>query len=165
MTSISDPNELLKSLLDGALALVSSSHGWISRLNYYTGELNIVEKNRELNNSPKLKLGVGITGKSLVDEKPIRVDDVSSPQWRSIYIKYWQDTRSEIAIPILIDRVSVRVGCETQLGSKLFGVLNLESSNVNAFSEADEKRLWLLSNSHFGKKGVVLYFSQRTNLN
>ncbi len=145
MTIISAPDELLKSLLDGALSLVSSAHGWISRLNYHTGELNIVEKNRELKNSPKLRLGVGISGKSLVDEKPIRVNDVFSPQWQGIYIKYWQDTRSEIAIPILIDRVPVRVGRETQLGSKLFGVLNIESSNVNAFSPADEERLWLLA--------------------
>lgn len=144
MTTISEPNDLLKSLLNGALTLVSSSHGWISRLNYYTGELNIVEKTRELNNSPKLRLGVGITGKSLEGEKPIRVDDVSSSQWQGIYIQYWQDTCSEIAIPILIDRVPVRVGRETQLGSKLFGVLNIESSNVNEFSLADEKRLWLL---------------------
>jgi signal transduction histidine kinase/putative methionine-R-sulfoxide reductase with GAF domain len=145
MTETRDVNELLKLFLNGGLDLVGSTRGWISKLDYGTGKLNIVACSGEPPERPSLRLGEGITGKALQDGKPIRAADVRSSQWQGIYRECWKDTRSELAVPILISKAQVRVGRRVELGSKPIGVLNIESPTIGAFSQADEDLLWSLA--------------------
>jgi signal transduction histidine kinase/putative methionine-R-sulfoxide reductase with GAF domain len=133
--------DLLELILDGGLELVGAERGWVSRFDPTTGELNIVASRGGLRDARPLKLGVGITGKALKEERAIRADDVRAPQWHGVYEEFWADTRSELAIPILIGNAQIRVGHAVGPGTKLIGVLNVESAEPAAFSQADEDTL------------------------
>jgi len=145
MTEARDVDALLGLILNRGLELVGCERGWISRLDYRTGELHIVAHRGELSSLRPLQPGQGITGTALQTEKPIRVDDVQDRQWQGVYEEYWSDTRSELAVPILISNAQVQVGHGVELGSKPIGVLNVESPIHGAFSQADENLLWLLA--------------------
>lgn len=67
----------------------------------------------------------GISGKVVTTRRSIRVDDVSI---EPSYYEVTGDTRSELCVPIIS-------------GPKIFGVLNVESRKVNAFTERDERLL------------------------
>jgi GAF domain-containing protein len=145
MAEIRDERELLKLLLERSLKLVGADRGWVSQLDPETGELNIVVG--EPPNSRSLKIGKGITGIALEKEVPLRVGDVRTKEWdrEGGYEKFWDDTRSELAVPIIIKRAEVRVGDAPAHASKPIGVLNIESPTVDAFSEEDANSLWLLA--------------------
>lgn len=67
----------------------------------------------------------GIAGKVLSSRQSLRIDDVSlAPE----YFKISNNTRSELCAPISI-------------GKKVFGVLNVESKQLGAFTERDERLL------------------------
>lgn len=145
MAEVRDEDELLSLILRNGLNLVSSGRGTISRLDLKTGELTIIDHVGGLRHTKTLKYGTGITGKALQEGVPIRVDDISDQPWCEIYNEFWKDTRSELAVPIIIDRAEVRVGRDVKFGPKPIGVLNIESPTVGAFSEADQKILWSLA--------------------
>ncbi len=145
MAETRDVNELLRLVLDEGLKLVDSERGWVSRLDFKTGLLHLVEYSGSPPRKHSLKLGRGITGKALSAERPIRVGNVHSSEWKDIYVKCWDDTRSELAVPIVISNAEVRVGKEIRWGSKPIGVLNIESPALNAFSKSDEVILWSLA--------------------
>ncbi|MDZ8185277.1 MAG: GAF domain-containing protein [Nostoc sp. ChiSLP02] len=147
MINCDTAKEVFQRLIDGAINLLDSGHGDISRLNYFTGELEVIESIKPLKkNFTKWKIGEGITGKALELKETINVGNVlTDSRWKDIYVEYWPDTRSEIAIPILIENILVRKGTEVELGSKRLGVLNIESPEINAFSKADEEYLKLLA--------------------
>jgi putative methionine-R-sulfoxide reductase with GAF domain/nitrogen-specific signal transduction histidine kinase len=146
MTQASAEEELLELLLNGAVDLVGSAKVGISKLDYQTGELKTVAKTHEPDQETKVEMGKGITGSAFSQEKTINVHDVSDPKWKGIYIKYWNDTKSEIAIPILVERVPVRIKTDVRSdGTKNIGVLNLESPEINAFSNEDQERLELIA--------------------
>lgn len=67
----------------------------------------------------------GICGRVASIKRSMRIDDVSQEPG---YFKVSNSTRSELCVPIMS-------------GHKLFGVLNVESKKVNAFTERDEKLL------------------------
>lgn len=142
---ISDPDELLETFFRESLALVESSRGWISRLNPQTGARHIVKSEGNLLNPEPLLPGEGITGKSLSDEAPIRVDDVRTPTWDGVYKLKWENTRSELAVPIVAQNTLVRIGNTLQSRSMPIGVLNIESPTTAAFSQADMETLWQLA--------------------
>jgi signal transduction histidine kinase/signal transduction protein with GAF and PtsI domain len=145
MAESNDIDELVEKVLKGALDLVGSDRGWISRLDDRTGDLHIIADSGNLPEHRRLKPGTGITGRAFDTEKPIRVKDVRSGEWHGKYEKFWEDTRSEIAIPILLTKAQVRIGREVKFRSKPIGVLNIESPRVNAFSQTDEDCLLSLS--------------------
>ncbi|WP_292776434.1 GAF domain-containing protein [Nostoc sp. NMS9] len=147
MINCDTAKEVFKCLIDGAINLLDSGHGAISRLNYFTGELEVIESKRPLKKDlTKWKIGEGITGKALESKKTINVGNVLKDSiWKDTYVEYWRDTRSEIAIPLFIENIPVRKGTEVELGSKRLGVLNIESPELNAFSKADEEYLELLA--------------------
>jgi GAF domain-containing protein/anti-sigma regulatory factor (Ser/Thr protein kinase) len=148
MAEVHDEDELLKLLLARSLDLVGSNRGWVSKLNLQTGELKIVDSRGDPLNLRALKIGKGITGKALESERPIRVDDVQdvqSDELKGVYEKFWEDTRSELAVPILIAKAQVRIKKSVTFASKPIGVLNIESATMRAFSQADEESLWLLT--------------------
>lgn len=157
MLECRDVHDILEALSDGALELVYMKNRaismWseliveISRLDYYTGELKIiVEQNQSQNTNEPLKLDEGITGLALKEMKTINVEDLSNSEYQNIYVNYWENTKSQIAIPIFIDKIPAIEGSKVKkIGSKRIGILNIESPDVNTFSEADAKYLSLLA--------------------
>ncbi|MEY3827753.1 MAG: hypothetical protein RLZZ148_2574, partial [Cyanobacteriota bacterium] len=157
MINLTEIEDIQQCLLEGALELVSLGHesitssdliGEVSRLNYYTGELEIRKSNSNSNIQKiydPLKLGKGFTGKALQERTIKRISDVLTPDARDIYVMHWETTRSEIAIPIYINNSSIREETEPSLGSKLIGVLNIESPEIDTFAQTEEKYLELLS--------------------
>jgi PAS domain S-box-containing protein len=71
------------------------------------------------------KLGKGITGRVAADGKPRLVADVAIS---SGYLRLDQETRSELCVPMKIEE-------------KVIGVINAESTKVNAFTLGDERLL------------------------
>lgn len=68
-------------------------------------------------------LGVGITGQVALTGRTRRLDDVSQEPG---YLAADSSTRSELCVPM-------------RIGSKVVGVLNVESRKLNAFSAVDEQ--------------------------
>ncbi|TRU22808.1 MAG: hypothetical protein EWV92_16500 [Microcystis aeruginosa Ma_MB_S_20031200_S102] len=151
MLSAKEIHEIINSLLNGALDLVSlginspkkeSLVGEISMLDYFTGELEIIRQSKNIEQHPHLKLGEGLTGRALKEKRVVRVNNLSDSK---DYKQYWQEAHSEIAVPIFVENIPVRREDKVTLGSKLIGVLNIESRELEAFSEIDEKYLGLLA--------------------
>lgn len=132
---------LMELMLQRAMELVDAERGWVSRFDMQTGELRIVAQWGQPPDYAPLSIGEGITGKALAEGLPQRADDVREPPWRSVYVAYWPDTISELAIPLLIPNAEVRVGTEISRGLKRIGVLNMESPRPAAFTSADENLL------------------------
>jgi GAF domain-containing protein/signal transduction histidine kinase len=141
----SDEKKLLALILDKSLELVGGRRGWISRYDLQTGQLHIADHSGRPSEVRPLKLGKGITGQALLNERPIRVDNVRSRRWSNIYEEFWKDTRSELAVPIIVRHAEIHVAKGIQYGSKLIGVINVESPIEGAFSRADEDILWSLA--------------------
>ena len=71
----------------------------------------------------------GITIKAAQKRIPIVVSDVNRDK---DYVKVIKDTKSELAVPIIVE-------------GKVFGVLNVESTKADAFGEKDVKLLQILA--------------------
>ncbi|GHO54556.1 GAF domain-containing protein [Ktedonobacter robiniae] len=69
----------------------------------------------------------GIVGQVARTRQLLNIDP-SQPGWKEIYLRYIQDTRSELAVPMLVN-------------GELKGVLNIESPEEQAFDESDERLL------------------------
>ena len=147
MTKINDYNLLLDKLMEGASKLTSATKFAILLLNHLTGDFEIIRESSPIpvDSNKTIKSDSGIIGLAVKVEKPIRVDNILKYECKQHYVEYWKDTRSEIALPLVVDGVTVRVKTKTTTASKTLGVLNIESPEVNAFSEEDEQQLWLLA--------------------
>lgn len=142
MTATSETNEVWSLLRKGALKLVGSKPRiWIARLNHLNGKFESVE----VNNTSELEFGTGIGSKALIEGKAIIANDVLSDEWSKTYHQHWPDTRSQISVPILIDKVPIRENLEVKAGFKWIGILNIESSKINNFPEIYQERLLLLA--------------------
>ena len=137
MTDSRDVDALLRLMLDRGLGLVGASRGWVSRLDYQTGELQIVDHRGDPPTLRSLQWGNGITWRALSEKKAWNVSDVRAPELAHVYEEFWSDTVSELAVPILIENAAIRRGRDVSSGSKPIGVLNIESERAAAFSEAD----------------------------
>jgi len=145
MTSTTAEMDLLDSTLQAALSLTGSSRGWISRYREHNGTLEIAVASGNPRQRSPLKLGQGITGLALQDKRPFRVADVKAEEWSSNYEQFWDDTRSELAVPILIENAEIREGTELRPAAKPIAVLNIESPTVAAFSDFEEHCVWSLA--------------------
>ncbi len=76
-------------------------------------------------------IGTGITGWVAAHRKPLRVDNIENDPR---YIQVSPNTRSELAVPLLYR-------------NEVLGVLNVESEQVNAYTENDEELLGTLGGS------------------
>jgi sigma-B regulation protein RsbU (phosphoserine phosphatase) len=76
-------------------------------------------------------IGDGITGWVASHKRPLRIKDVTTDPR---YIQVSSNTRSELAIPLIYR-------------SELLGVLNVESEQVDAYTENDEEMLGTLGGS------------------
>ncbi len=75
--------------------------------------------------SVTIRLGEGVTGRVAQDGKVRRIADVRKEKK---YIEVFPEARSELCVPL-------------KIGKRVIGVINAESHEVNAFSEADERLL------------------------
>jgi len=117
---------VLSLILDRALQITRSQHGSIMQYDKWKGKLFVKAQKGFPQNylDHKLELGEGVVGLAAKEMKPFIVNDVLSDEWMGIYKQVVSDTRSELVVP-LIDE------------DKLWGVLNVEHSEVNAFSNND----------------------------
>ena len=137
--------DLLTKLLDVAIEQVRTTRGAITRLNLDTGELDIVSYLGPTLGRRSLLPGQGLMNESLRRGNPILADDVRQYPWNRYYADFWPDTRSELAVPIVLTNAAVLRGTETVRSSKPFGVLNLESAAVGAFLQTDADLLLSLA--------------------
>jgi signal transduction histidine kinase/GAF domain-containing protein len=149
MTDATMSQEVWDLLYNGALKILQSDTTQdirilLAKIDHLTGRLDIIRSSdKYLKNSNILpKLGKGIITRAIKEQKIIRDNDVLN---NKDYFNTWKDARSEIVVP-LMDKILIRDGKKVQEGSKkCIGVLNIESSIVNAFSERYEKRISLLA--------------------
>ncbi len=138
MTEAQDIDKILKILLDGALELVGAKHGSIFKLDYPTGKIvNTHSLPSQIPNLQEIPWGQGIVGKALKEQRTVIVKDHNLPQWKGIYLKSWENMQSEIAIPIIVENIPIRVETRIETGTKRIGVLSVEHIKTNYFSQAD----------------------------
>ncbi|NES80987.1 MAG: hypothetical protein F6K10_06040 [Moorea sp. SIO2B7] len=163
MTQVDNTEELLYELVEGAATLTTDCRIEVMLLDHFTGELivKIFKSPKRLivcnpkvpdDRCTKLEHYSGISGLALKKEKPVRVNDIVNSEYNKIYLKRCEETCSEIALPLLINGIKIRVKTKVETGSKVIGVLNIESPYNNAFSPEIEEQLQLLAR-HF----TILY--------
>ncbi len=76
-----------------------------------------------------IPLGKGIAGKVIATGEPCRIPDVSR---EPAYMSVNPDTRSELCVPL-------------KIGKHVIGLINIESGNLDAFSEADERLMTIFA--------------------
>ena len=121
ITSVLDKDELLQRTLERSLELLNGEFGSISVFDPKTNRLQFqyaVGKSSDMS----VKLGEGLIGTAAHTREPVRVADVSQDPRYKCHV---EAARSELDVPMLV-------------GDRLVGVLNAESSRLNAFSEADQ---------------------------
>jgi sigma-B regulation protein RsbU (phosphoserine phosphatase) len=79
----------------------------------------------------QIPIGSGVTGWAATHRRPLRVRDVSED---ARYIQVSSNTRSELAIPLIYR-------------NELLGILNVESEQLDAYTQNDEEMLGTLGGS------------------
>lgn len=141
LTEARTEEALFEITLRRALDLVGGERGWISKLDVRTGEQVIVAEQGLPSPRSPIMLNQGVSGTALRTRESIRVDDVRKFPG---YKECWSDTRSELAVPIVMRNVEIHEGTNITHGYKLLGVLNVESPQIGAFYSLDEERLQTL---------------------
>ena len=127
-----EPATVLGLVLREAVELMKATSGSLVLLDPHTLLLEIEvaiglsDEARQL----KLAIGRGVTGWVAKTGKPLRLADTTTD---SRYISVRQDIRSELAVPLLLE-------------GQLIGVLNVDSTRPDAFSQAEEDLLVALAN-------------------
>jgi len=93
------------------------------RMRYSIGHRDEVAKNLAI------RLGEGITGSAAASRQPILVEDVRKD---SRYLNALDAVRAELAVPMLVR-------------GKLVGIIDLQATHLNAFSEQDQSLLVLIA--------------------
>ncbi len=132
LLSDQDSENLLETILDQALEFTHADSGSISLLDEQRKFLKI-RAQRGLDNSVTerlmLKLGEGVTGRCILTGRTRNIGDTTKDPY---YVEVRPDIRSELAVPL-------------RVGKKSFGVISVDSSRFNAFDNAHEEYLELLS--------------------
>jgi signal transduction histidine kinase len=127
------PQQLLLRIVRHAVKLTDASSGSLCLLNPNTGSLDI-EASVGLSaraRRTKLRIGEGITGYVASSGQVIRIGDVAADRR---YVPLDPRVRSEMAVPML-------------LRGQVVGVLNLDSTQKDAFSRAHERAIVRLAAS------------------
>ena len=99
--------------------------------------------------SSSLHISRGICGRAVTSRRSVRVGDVTADP---SYVKISSRARSELSVPIIT-------------GSKIFGVLNVESNMPDAFTEKDERLLNTISGGLANAiERIQLYESEKLRL-
>jgi PAS domain S-box-containing protein len=86
---------------------------------------------QEVNRSKKIRLGAGLVGWVAQHGESVRIGDVTKDQR---YLATFKNIRSELCVPL-------------RARGKLIGVINIQSTQVDAYTERDENLLTALANS------------------
>ncbi len=127
-----NPDTLLNTILDQAIEYTKSDSGSIALLDENRQSLEIKVFRGLAGDTPekvKLKLGEGVTGRCILTGRIRNVGDTSVDPY---YVAVRSDIQSELAIPL-------------NAGNKSFGVLSVDSSRKNAFTQEHEEYLSLLA--------------------
>ncbi len=118
-------NEVLELVLSRASEVTRAAHGSVITIDYQHQRLiNTATCGKNWTQEKQLrqlKVGQGITGHVAKTGQPYLCTDTSQDP---IYFSLFDHVKSEIVVPILVDR-------------KIWGVINLESLEVNHFTEID----------------------------
>ncbi len=141
ITAAETKEDVISKLLTGTLTLLGSKNGSVKLLDYRSEMLNLSLRAGETL-SGELRAERGVTGHALNRLQPIRLGDVTKSE---IFYRYWQDTVSELAVPIYVKAATVRKGTTLDVGPRPIGVLNVESPTPNAYSQFDQECLMTLA--------------------
>lgn len=131
-------DEALDEILRIALEMTGAPHGSFRLLDRRTGGLRLAAHSSSpvIDVVEVLPLDEGsVVATAALTHHAIRIDDLRAAEWAPIYRPLLASTemRSELAVPLI------------GAGGALHGVLNVESQNVEAFSEDDERLLSALA--------------------
>jgi len=147
LSGAGDSRDMLQAALDAGMRIVDGHRGFVAMVNYQTGELRVAcisgegwdERCRPL----RLHLGQetdrGITGHVALEGRPYVCGDVDNDPY---YLRYHDDVRSEIAVPILGPQGQTR------------GVITIDSLRPNAFDAEDCAHLAAIA--HTAAVGLAL---------
>ncbi|MGC1415456.1 MAG: GAF domain-containing SpoIIE family protein phosphatase [Candidatus Acidiferrum sp.] len=130
LTSILDREELLRRVAQRVKRLVDYHVFTVMLWNEASQHLESVFSQRYEDPHPvrlRMALNEGITGTAAAERRAVRVNDVMNDP-RHITCELGLDTGSELVIPLLLQ-------------DRLIGVLDLESTETNAFTEQHERML------------------------
>ncbi len=137
--------DLYESLLQVGMGLVAAPRGALALVEPLTGGMRLLAPGSAPALSRRdLQPGQGVASAALRRETTLVIDDIRQPTWQGVYTEVWSETRAELAAPIVLPNAAVRQGREVNRASRRFGVLNLESPDVGAFSQIDADILWSL---------------------
>jgi signal transduction histidine kinase len=140
MCQANEIDDVFKKLLDGAIEIVCDSiecHAVVLKFDQKKGELLPVCINKKNDKffSEKISIYNGIIGKSLKIKQGIIVDDVHNSEYTKFYEKWWEDTVSEISIPIIAKNLQIRKKKNVEeCGEQIIGALNIETNQYSFFS-------------------------------
>lgn len=140
MAKSSSEDKILYQLLRFGIEMTRAEYGWIRRLHYEQGVSKVTVFRGTKKRLPDLPNGKGIVGRAMrLGAAQIVGDVASDPD----FVLGIPETKSELAIPLLVDRVPVRKGgAEKPSPQSLpLGALNLESPRLNTFSQKDVETL------------------------
>ena len=134
ITSTLDLPKILDIIIFRASQLTDAGYGYIQLLSESGNELILAAERGSSTTSigQRLRLGDGITGMAAKEEHLYRISDVHAPEWTGYYHPYMVGMRSVLAVPMHLD-------------GNVVGVINIESPNVDAFNEDDERLLYNLA--------------------
>nr|VFJ42916.1 MAG: Signal transduction histidine kinase [Candidatus Kentron sp. DK] len=119
--------QALDVILQEAMTITSASVGFIVRYDRWQDRLDMVawhglptKQTEGITYTP----GTGIVGQCAKTREPQFAPDVRHANWKDIYYEIKSDTRAEIAVPLMDE-------------GDLWGVLNIESPKLNAFTQDD----------------------------
>lgn len=153
MTLSTNEEQIWELLYEGASELVDAEHWLVGKLEYSLSskskaslvQVEIIKHSSEFKYHKLFDWENGIIGLALKEEKTINASDIRDTEWEEIYQEGWSDTKSEIAIPIKVDTIPIRRRTEIASGTKLIGILNIESTKIGHFSQRDQEHLNLLA--------------------
>jgi signal transduction histidine kinase len=121
------PQKALDRILAAAIRSTRANSGSFILLNPNTGFLDIEASHNLSERAKRVKLrpGEGITGWVATTGKPLRTGDVREEKR---YVSINARVRSEMAVPV-------------EMRGQVVGLLNVDSTQVDAFSQRDEERL------------------------
>lgn len=123
-----DSTYILDLILEKALALTHMTTGGLLLYDSERNDLWLVsQRGAKAQKGLRMMVDQGIVGYVATHRRSVNAD-LSQPPWDKIYVELTPGTHSELAVPLLV-------------GNELRGVLNVESSTPNRFSEGDERLL------------------------
>src|SRR5262249_4556487 len=143
-------DELLTKIANLTKRVIDYRTFGILLLNEDTGELEmkVAVRYGDMVQLPRVKLGVGLVGYAALHKEPVLVPDVSVD---ARYIKFVDDARSELAIPLM-------------LKDRCIGVFDLESPELDAFTKSHvEIGTLLASQAAVAIENARLYETIRAN--